>query len=63
MSKKCVVCGKSTKFGNTVTFSHRRLNRKFAPNIHKVKVLINGTPKRVNVCANCLKHGKVERAN
>ncbi|MDO4661815.1 MAG: 50S ribosomal protein L28 [Tissierellia bacterium] len=63
MSRTCEICGKSTSFGNKVTFSHRRLNRKFAPNVHKVRVVVDGTNKRMNVCSKCLKHGKVQRAN
>lgn len=63
MSKTCEVCGKSTQFGNKVTFSHKRLNKKFAPNVHKVRVIENNTVKRMNVCAKCLKHGKVQRSN
>ena len=28
----------------------------------KVKAIVNGSPKRVNVCTRCLRSGKVERA-
>ncbi len=61
MAKTCEVCGKTKSFGNTVTFSHKRLNRSWAPNIRKVRAVVDGTTKRINVCTRCLRSGKVER--
>jgi large subunit ribosomal protein L28 len=29
--------------------------------VQRVKALINGTPRRVNVCTRCLKAGKITR--
>lgn len=62
MSKKCDICGKQKTFGNTISFSHKRGNRSWSPNIRRVKAVVNGAPKRINVCARCLRSGKVERA-
>lgn len=62
MSKKCEICGKTVTFGNKVSHSHRVSNRQWAPNVQKVKAIVNGTPKRVHVCTKCLKAGKVQRA-
>ena len=59
---KCEYCGKDVSFGITVSHSHRRSNRTWKPNIKKVKAIVNGSPKRVNVCTRCLRSGKVERA-
>lgn len=59
---KCDFCGKDVKFGIQVSHSHRRSNRTWKPNIKKVKVLVNGAPKRMNVCSKCLKSEKVIRA-
>lgn len=61
MSKKCEICGKSRVFGNSVTFSHRKNNRSWAPNIRKVKAVIDGKTKKINVCTRCLRSGKVVR--
>ena len=55
-------CGKDVSFGIKVSHSHRRSNRTWKPNIKKVKAIVNGSPKRVNVCTRCLRSGKVERA-
>ncbi len=55
MSRKCEICGKQKMFGNKVTFSNRKLNKSWSPNIRRVRANIDGTVKRVNVCAKCLK--------
>ena len=59
---RCEYCGKAVSFGIKVSHSHRRSNRTWKPNIKKVKAIVNGSPKRVNVCTRCLRSGKVERA-
>ncbi len=56
------VCGKGAHFGNNVSHSHRRSNRMWKSNIKSVKAVVNGTPKKIYVCTQCLKSGKVERA-
>jgi large subunit ribosomal protein L28 len=55
------VCGKRPGFGHNVSHSHRRTKRRFDPNIQRVRAVVDGTPKRVNVCTSCLKAGKVSR--
>ncbi|GBC88155.1 50S ribosomal protein L28 [bacterium HR13] len=60
---RCYVCGKTTKFGKSVTFSAEQNSRTFKPNLHKMRVRLNdSTVKRVYVCAKCLKAGKVVKA-
>ena len=59
---KCSVCGKSVVFGNTVSHSNRKTKRTWKPNIRRVKAVVNGSNKTVNVCSRCLRAGKVERA-
>lgn len=59
---KCEICGKGVVFGNNVSHSHRRSNRPFKPNIRRVKAVVNGTHKTVNVCSRCLRSNKVTRA-
>ena len=61
MARKCDICGKGKVFGNKLTFSHRKINRTWAPNIRRVKAVVDGKPKRINVCTRCLRSGKVER--
>ncbi len=52
---KCEVCGKGPQFGHNVSFSKRRTNRQFRPNVSKRTVVVNGQSRRLNVCAQCLK--------
>ena len=63
---KCAVCGKTTSFGNnlSITRSHisKRNVRPVKPNLRSVKADVNGEVKRIQVCAKCLKDGKVKRA-
>ena len=63
---KCEICDKTVNFGNklSITRSHisKRSTRTWTPNLRKVKAIIDGEPKRINVCTKCLRSGKVERA-
>jgi len=58
---KCFITGKKTIFGNKVSHSNRKTRRKWKPNLQKVRILIDGKPKRVYVSAKALKSGKVKR--
>jgi len=58
---KCEICGKGAHFGNNVSHSHRRSNHMWKSNIKHVTAKINGANKKIYVCAQCLKSGKVER--
>jgi large subunit ribosomal protein L28 len=59
---KCDICSKETTFGNNVSHSIRRTSRSWKPNVKKVRVVVNGTPKTMNVCTRCLRSNKVTRA-
>lgn len=59
---KCDICGKGVVFGINISHSHIRTNRAWKPNIRKVKAVVDGTRKTVNVCTRCLRSGKVTRA-
>ena len=50
MASVCEMCGKKPSFGMNVSHSHRRTKRRWNPNIQRVRAIVNGTPKRVNVC-------------
>ena len=52
---KCEVCGKTLSFGHNVSFSKKRTNRVFRPNIQKVTVDMNGQPKTIHACARCIR--------
>ena len=62
VASTCDVCAKAPSFGKSVSHSHVRTSRRWNPNIQKVRTVVNGTPKRLNVCTSCLTAGKVTRA-
>ncbi|MCK4278707.1 MAG: 50S ribosomal protein L28 [Desulfurellaceae bacterium] len=61
MARKCDVCGKKPIVGFKVSHSNRKTKRRWLPNLHKMKVLVDGKVKKINVCMKCLKAGKVEK--
>ncbi|MBR2824475.1 MAG: 50S ribosomal protein L28 [Clostridia bacterium] len=62
MGKFCEICEKGTLNGNNVSHSNRKSHRIWAPNVQSVRVVVDGTPRRMNVCTRCLRSGKVQRA-
>ena len=63
MAAVCDICGKGPGFGKSVSHSHRRTSRRWNPNVQTVHVVTRpgGNKKRLNVCASCIKAGKVTR--
>lgn len=62
MASVCDICGKTPEFGNNISHSHRRTRRRWNANVQKMRVMVNGTPKKVAVCTKCLKANKVVKA-
>ena len=60
---KCAICEKSVHFGNNVSHSNRKSSNMWKSNVKSVRVKTeNGGVKKMYVCTNCLKSGRVERA-
>lgn len=63
---KCAICEKSLNYGNklSITRSHisKRTSRTWKPNLRTVKTIVDGQPKKIKVCAKCLRSGKVVKA-
>ena len=55
MGKLCEVCGKGSMSGHKVSHSNRKTNRTWAPNVQSVRVNIQGSAKRLNVCTRCIR--------
>lgn len=75
MAKVCEVCGKGPVTGNRIVRHGLQKSkggiglhttgisrRRFLPNIQRIRVASNGGVKRRNVCASCIKAGKVVKA-
>ena len=63
---KCAICKKTAGHGNklSITRSHisKRTTRTWKPNLRTVKTIVDGQPKKVKVCAKCLRSGKIQKA-
>ena len=62
MPKVCHVCKKGPAFGHSRSHSMIASKRRFNPNLQKVRILVDGAPRREYVCTRCLKAGKVLKA-
>ena len=63
MSSVCEICNKKPSFGMSVSHSHVRTKRRWNPNIQRVRAVVGGGVKRVNVCTGCLRAGKIVKAS
>ncbi|HUU11876.1 MAG TPA: 50S ribosomal protein L28 [Phycisphaerae bacterium] len=75
MSAKCEICGKGPLFGSSISRRGKAKylggvgrkitgisKRRFSVNLQRLRVeLPNGTRKRMRVCAQCLRAGKVTK--
>ncbi|HAP4609653.1 TPA: 50S ribosomal protein L28 [Enterococcus faecalis] len=61
MAKVCYFTGRKTSSGNNRSHAMNSAKRTVKPNLQKVRVLIDGKPKKVWVSTRALKSGKIER--
>ena len=61
MAKVCYFTGCKTTSGNNRSHAMNATKRTVKPNLQKVRVMIDGKPKKVWVSTRALKSGKVER--
>ncbi|MBW1777237.1 MAG: 50S ribosomal protein L28 [Deltaproteobacteria bacterium] len=59
MSRICEICGKRPMVGNHISHAHNVTKRRFNPNLQRVRTLKDGTVKRLMVCTQCIKSGRV----
>ncbi|NNG02300.1 MAG: 50S ribosomal protein L28 [Desulfobacteraceae bacterium] len=62
MSKQCEICGKKPMVGNNVSHAHNINKRRFNPNLQNVRAKQGNQVKRMVVCTNCIKSGKIVKA-
>lgn len=61
MPKVCAVSGRKARAGNARSHAMNSSKRTWGANLQKVRILVDGKPKRVWVSARAMKSGKVER--
>ena len=62
MAQRCDVCGKGTMSGHNVSHAHNLTKRTWNPNLQRVRALVQGQVKNLDVCTRCLRSGRVEKA-
>lgn len=62
MARVCDICGKGPTSGNNVSHANNKTRRRWYPNLQPVRVLVDGKPKRIRACAQCIRSGKVVKA-
>ena len=63
MARICEICGKGPQFGNQISHAHNVSKRRWNVNLRPVRAVIKGATKRLRVCTDCLKSGKVVKAS
>lgn len=61
MARQCAICGKRPGTGHAVSHSAVKTRRRFLPNLQRIRVLVDGAPRRLTVCTTCLSSGRVQR--
>ncbi|WP_017548499.1 50S ribosomal protein L28 [Salinicoccus carnicancri] len=61
MSKICYFTGRKAASGNNRSHAMNANKRSFGANLQKVRIMVDGKPKKVWVSARALKSGKVQR--
>lgn len=70
MGSVCELCGKHPSFGNSISRLGKnaikrrvkaKTRRRFNPNVQRVRAVIGGSVRRIDVCASCIKAGRVQK--
>ena len=61
MSRVCAICGKKPMTGHNVSHAHNLTNRRWLPNLQKIRVEIDGKKKKTYVCTRCIRSGAAKK--
>lgn len=62
MAQRCHVCGKGTMSGHSVSHANNATKRKWNPNLQRIRALVDGQVRNVDVCTRCLRSNKIQKA-
>ncbi|HLB54982.1 MAG TPA: 50S ribosomal protein L28 [Gemmatimonadales bacterium] len=62
MARICAVCGKGPTTGNHVSHANNRVKRRWYPNLQTVRAVVDDQTRRIRVCAQCIRSGRVVKA-
>jgi len=61
MARVCEICGKGPQFGHRISHAHNVTKRRWNVNLQRVRAQVNGGTRRLRVCTECLRSGKVRK--
>ena len=53
MAYSCDICGKGKQFGHNVSFSQRKTNKVWKPNLQRHRIELGGSRIQIKVCSSC----------
>ena len=61
MAYSCAFCGKKPSSGNNVSHANNKSRRRFLPNLKSVRAKVSGRVRKLRVCTQCIRSGKVTK--
>lgn len=62
MARRCEICGKGPVSGNTVSHANNKRRRKWYPNLKVIRIKEGNALRKVKVCTQCIKSGRITKA-
>jgi large subunit ribosomal protein L28 len=62
MAQRCEICGKGPITGSNISHAHNVSKRRWLPNLHRVRAMVDGRPTYIKVCTRCIRSGRVIKA-
>jgi large subunit ribosomal protein L28 len=62
MARVCDICGKGPRAGHNVSHANNKTARRWYPNLQRVRVLVDGQPRRIRACTECIRSNRVVKA-
>lgn len=63
MARRCDICGKDPQWGHAISHAHNVSNRRWLPNLQRVRVLVNGHAQQKMVCTRCIRSEALVKAS
>jgi large subunit ribosomal protein L28 len=63
MARVCDICGKGPITGHNVSHANNKTNRRWYPNLQRVRAQVGGLTQRLRVCTRCIKSNRVVKAS
>ncbi|MDH3457296.1 MAG: 50S ribosomal protein L28 [Gemmatimonadota bacterium] len=62
MARVCEICGKGPVYGHNVSHANNKTNRRWYPNLQRVRAIVDGKVRRIRVCTQCIRADRVVKA-